>query len=82
MKRVRNTKHPWLVACDASMSPVDFEQRLWFQWSRMQVVAPEKVSTCRSEGAKGDWIEKVHDYVVACNSLKGKMSKMKVVEEF
>ena len=50
----------------------------------MHVVAPEKASTCRSEGAQGDWIEKkekVYDYVIACGSLKGKISKMKVAEE-
>ena len=28
------------------------------------------------------WIEKVYEYVIACNSLKGKISKMKVVEDF
>ena len=30
-KRARVTKHPWLVACDANMSPVEFEKSLWFQ---------------------------------------------------
>ena len=25
------TKHPWLVACDANMSPVDFVKCLWFK---------------------------------------------------
>ena len=28
----------------------------------MHVVAPEKASTCRSKGAKGEWIDKVYDY--------------------
>ena len=27
-------------------------------------------------------MEKVYDYVIACNSLKGKISQMKVVEDF
>ena len=27
-------------------------------------------------------MEKVYDYVTACNSLKGKISKMKVIEDF
>ena len=48
----------------------------------MHVVALEKASTCRSNGAKGEWIEKVYDYVVACHSLKGKISQMEVVEDF
>ena len=68
LKRVRVARHPWLVACDANMSPVDFEKSLWFQKNRMHVVAPEKASTCRSKGTKGEWIEKVYDYVIACNS--------------
>ena len=36
---------------------------------------------CRSNNAKGEWVEKVYDYVIACNSLKGKNSQMKVVED-
>ena len=48
----------------------------------MHVVAPEKASTCTSKSAKGEWVEKVYDYVIACNSLKGKISQMKVVEDF
>ena len=47
----------------------------------MHEVALEKASTCRSKGAKVEWIEKVCDYVVACNSLKGKISQMEVVED-
>ena len=46
------------------------------------MVAPEKASTCRSKGAKGEWIEKVYDYVIVCKSLKGNISQMKVVEGF
>ena len=28
LKRARNTKHPWLIACDADMTPEDFEKSL------------------------------------------------------
>ena len=28
LKRARTTKHPWLIACDANMSPEDFEKSL------------------------------------------------------
>ena len=28
LKRARTTKHPWLIACDANMSPEDFEESL------------------------------------------------------
>ena len=27
LKRARAIKHPWLVACDANMSPVEFEKK-------------------------------------------------------
>ena len=82
LKRARVTKHPWLVACDAFMSPVDFEKSLWFRKNQMHVVAPEKASTCWSKSAKGERVEKVYDHVIACNSLKGKISQMKVVQDF
>ena len=45
----------------------------------MHVIAP--VSTCRSKNAKGEWVEKVYDHVIACNSLKGTISQMNVVED-
>ena len=48
----------------------------------MHVAAPEKASTCRSKCTKREWIENVSEYVIACNSLKGKNSQMEVVEEF
>ena len=48
----------------------------------MHVVAPKETSTCRSKSPKGEWIEKTCDYVIACNSLRGKITQMKVVEDF
>ena len=48
----------------------------------MHVIAPAGVSTCRSKNAKGEWVEKVYDYVTACSSVKGRISDMKVVEDF
>ena len=56
LKRARATKHPWLVACDDNMSPVDFEQSLWFRKDRIHVIAPDGVPTCRSKNAKGEWV--------------------------
>ena len=49
LERARATKHPWLVACDANMSPVDFEKSLRFPEDHMHVTAPEGVSTCWSK---------------------------------
>ena len=52
LKRARVTRHPWLMARDANMSPVEFEKGLWFQKNRTHVEAQEKASTCRSKSAK------------------------------
>ena len=40
------------------------------------MVALEKASTCRSRGTKGEGLEKVYDYDIACNSLEGKISQI------
>ena len=82
MKRVKVTRHPWLIACDANMCPEDFEKSLWFQKEQMYVVVPKEASTCRSKGPKGEWIERTYDYVIACHSLRRQISQMKVVEDF
>ena len=77
LKRAKATKHPWLVACDVNMSPVDFEKSIRFRKDRMHVKIPEGVSKCRSKSAKGEWFEKVYDCAIACISPKGNISKMK-----
>ena len=82
LKRTRTTKHPWLIACDANMSPEDFEKSLRFGKDQVHVIAPQGVSMCRSKNAKGEWVEKVYDYVIASCGLKGKISDMKVIEDF
>ena len=64
------TKHPWLIACDANMSPEDFEKSLWFRKEQMYVMAPEGVSTRRSRSAKGEWAENENEHVEACSTLK------------
>ena len=48
----------------------------------MHVVVPKEASRCRSKGPKDEWIERTCDNVVACGRLKGKISQMKVVENF
>ena len=80
LQRARVTSHPWLMAFDAYMSPVEFQKSLWFQRNQMHVVAPEKASTCRSNGTKGEWIETNYDPVIAWS--KKKMSQLEVVENF
>ena len=44
--------------------------------------ARKEVSTRRSEGPKGELIERIYDYVIASQSLRGKITKMEVVEDF
>ena len=46
------------------------------------MTAPEGVSTCRSRSAKGEWVEKVFDYVIAGSSLKRRISDMQVIIDF
>ena len=36
LKRVRTTKHPWLIVCDANMSVEEFEKSFWFRKDQMQ----------------------------------------------
>ena len=81
VKQTRATRHPWLMACDANMSPEDFENSLCFRSVKMCVVAPE-TSTCRSKSPSGESIESTYDYVIACHSLKGKITGIRVVEDF
>ena len=82
LKRSRTTKHLWVIACDANMSPEDFEKSLWFRKDQMHVIAPEGVPTSRLKNARGEWVAKGYDYVIACSSLKGRISDMKVKEDF
>ena len=81
VKQARTTKHPWLIACDANMSPSDFEKSMKFQSKRMFIEAPAEVSTCRSRGPEGDLIERAGDYVIASRSLRGRITRRKVVAD-
>ena len=45
VKRVKATRRPWLIACDADMCLEDFEKSLWFQRGQsvhMQIKRPER----------------------------------------
>ena len=72
MRRATVTRYSWLVARDANMNPAEFEKTSGFRGTRCMWQLRKKASTCRSKGAKGEWIEKVYGFVIACNSLKGK----------
>ena len=73
LKQAKTTRHPWLMACDANVRVQKILKRVfWFHRDLMHVVAPKEASTCRSKGSKGEWIERTHDCVTACDSLKGK----------
>ena len=82
VNQAKGTRHPWLITCDANMSPEEFEKSLWLQREQMHVVAPKEASTCRSKGLKGEWFESTCEYVAACHSFRGEISQMKVEEDF
>ena len=82
LKRARTTRHPWLIAYDANMSPEDFEKSFWFRRKQMHVVAPKEASTCRAKGPNGERNERTYDYVISSGRLKGKILRMEVVEDF
>ena len=66
LKSARTTKHPWLTASDANMSPEDFEKSLWFRKDQMHVIAPDGVPMCRSKKAKV--VEEGYDFVIVCST--------------
>ena len=72
VKRVRATRHPWLVACDVHIDRDDFKKSLWYKSGHMFIDPPgEGTSTCRSEGPNGKLIERTYDYVIPSRSLHG-----------
>ena len=60
------------------MSPKDIESSMRFQSKQI----PTEASTCRSRCPNGELIERTCDYVVASRSLRGKITKKEVVEDF
>ena len=77
-KRVKASRHPSAVACDANMNTEDFEKNVGFQCRQMFTEAPKEASTCKSKGPKGELIERTYDYVNASRSLRGKITQMEV----
>ena len=72
VKRVRATKHPWLVACDVHIDRDDLKNSLWYKSGHMFIDPPgEGTSACRSEGPNGKLIERTYDYVILSRSLHG-----------
>ena len=55
---------------------------MWFQSKQMSTEAPTEASTCRSRGPNGELIERPYDYVIASRSLRGKITKLEVAEDF
>ena len=52
VRRARATKHPWLIACDAIMSPEDFEKSLWFRKDSNACNSSSRAPTCRLKKKK------------------------------
>ena len=61
----------------------DVRKSLSFKSRHMFIDTPgEGVSTCRSKGPTGEFIERTYDYVNASHSLQEKIKNMDVVEDF
>ena len=78
LKRVRVARHPWLVACDANMSPVEFDKKTSGFGGTGRMWCPERSFDMQVERSATKVFRKKKncDYVIACDSLKGK-SQMK-----
>ena len=73
MKQGRTTRHPELVVCDQNI----LKHSLWFKDSCMSIEVPgESMSTFRSKVPSGERIERTYDYVIASQSLQGKIKNM------
>ena len=82
VKQMRTTRHLWLVACD-NMNPEDFKKSLGLtEKSMFFETLDERISTCRSKDANDELIRRTYDYVIANQSLQGKIKDMEVVEDF
>ena len=46
MKRVKTSRHTWLIAGDANMCPEDFEESLWLQSRHLFIEALTEASMC------------------------------------
>ena len=69
-----------MIAFDANMCPEDFKKNHWFQSRHMFIETPGAgISTCRSKGPNGAVTEITCDYVIARQSLQGKINNMEVV---
>ena len=71
LKQAKTTRHPWLTAFDANMCPEDVEESVVSKGSDACSSSKRSVDM-QIERPKGGWVERTHDYVMACNSLKGK----------
>ena len=71
------------MACGANMKPETFAQGKWFSERTMIIrVAAADVSTCRSKGPDGVEVQRMYDYVVACNDFWVKLRKVEVVDDY
>ena len=78
VKQARTTRHLWLVACDATMDPEDFNRRLWFRRSVcLFFEQPEaRVTACRSTGSNRSFLERTYHYDSVSKSLQGNIENI------
>ena len=83
LKQARTTRHAWLIACDANMCPEDFERKSLVPIGADACGGPERsiyVQVERPKKMSGS--KETVDCVIACNSLRGTISQVEVVEDF
>ena len=69
--QARTTKHPWLVACDATTDPEDFQRGLWFKEKCMFMEPREaRVTNCHATGSNGEFLERTYYYDSVSKSLQ------------
>ena len=72
VKQARTTKHPWLVACDATTDAEDFQRSLWFMEKCMFMKPREaRVTSCRVTGSNGEFLERTYYHESVSKSLQG-----------
>ena len=69
------------IVCDANMCPEDFKRSFSFLSEHM-CGGPKRSVDLQINNFEWCVDHRTYDYVIACHSFRGKISQMKVVEDF
>ena len=80
--RVAGSKIPWIIACDRTMEPDEFQQGEWVHRAGAEIIGPSNAETTyRTEAVGNDDVEITLHYFVVCGDINMKMQHMDVVED-